>query len=602
MFNARLYRAALVPVVIALAVASFSLGPRSLPRGSTLAPDAFRGARALAELQRLAATYPQRRPGSEGDARLAEQIAATLRGLGGAAGGGFTVHVQHGEGQTIDGKRPLTTVAAERPGSTNATPIVIVAHRDAAAAGSAAELSGTATLLELARVFAARETKRTIVLVSTSGGSGGAAGAAALPGAFASGAAHGGVDAAIVVGDVAGATTRRPMVLPFSDAYGLAPLQLQRTVADALRREEGSDPGAPSVLGQLAHLALPLTVGEQGVLDAAGIPAVMVQASGERGPAPRDAVAAGRLEGLGRGVLSAVDALDVTPDVAPAMQTGLVLQRKLLPGWTVQLVVGTLLLAPLLVLVDALARLRRRRQPVGRWTLWTLACALPFLLCALLAYVLGSLGLAPAAPGVLVLPHALPVDGTAAALLAVVALAFVLAWLGWAALLRGRGLEVRPDPDVAGLSMLLVLGAVSVVVWIANPYAALLLVPALHLWLLLASPELRPARLGSAALVAAGLLPLVLLLAFYAHQLGFSPLSLAWAAFLLVAGGGVGIFAVLLWSIALGCVAAAVMLVPASGGTTPEQLPPELEEITIRGPLTYAGPGSLGGTESALRR
>jgi hypothetical protein len=24
--------------------------------------------------------------------------------------------------------------------------------------------------------------------------------------------------------------------------------------------------------------------------------------------------------------------------------------------------------------------------------------------------------------------------------------------------------------------------------------------------------------------------------------------------------------------------------------------------VTVRGPLTYAGPGSLGGTESALRR
>src|SRR5207244_2648869 len=26
------------------------------------------------------------------------------------------------------------------------------------------------------------------------------------------------------------------------------------------------------------------------------------------------------------------------------------------------------------------------------------------------------------------------------------------------------------------------------------------------------------------------------------------------------------------------------------------------EEVTVRGPVTYAGPGSLGGTESALRR
>jgi hypothetical protein len=28
----------------------------------------------------------------------------------------------------------------------------------------------------------------------------------------------------------------------------------------------------------------------------------------------------------------------------------------------------------------------------------------------------------------------------------------------------------------------------------------------------------------------------------------------------------------------------------------------ERVEVTIRGPLSYAGPGSLGGTESALRR
>ena len=55
---------------------------------------------------------------------------------------------------------------------------MILAHRDASARGAEAELSGTAALLELARVFAARETQRTIVLVSTSGGSGGDAGAA----------------------------------------------------------------------------------------------------------------------------------------------------------------------------------------------------------------------------------------------------------------------------------------------------------------------------------------------------------------------------------------------------------------------------------------
>ena len=74
--------------------------------------------------------------------------------------------------------------------------------------------------------------------------------------------------------------------MPYSDGFGSAPLQLQRTVAGAITQEVGIDPGAPSALGQLAHLAFPLTVGEQGVLNAAGIPAVLVQVSGERGPPP----------------------------------------------------------------------------------------------------------------------------------------------------------------------------------------------------------------------------------------------------------------------------------------------------------------------------
>ncbi len=58
-------------------------------------------------------------------------------------------------------------------------------------------------------------------------------------------------------------------------------------------------------------------------------------------------------------------------------------------------------------------------------------------------------------------------------------------------------------PRRGGLSMLLVAASLGVLVWLGNPFTALLLLPALHLWLLLASPELRPrpdrrARAGSA--------------------------------------------------------------------------------------------------------
>jgi hypothetical protein len=614
MLNGRLYRVAFVPFLLALAIASFSLGSRPQPYTSTLAPDAFEGAPAFAELQRLARDFPRRRPGSPGDEALARYVAQKLEGLGGAAGGGFSVHTYRFSAQTIDGERTLSTVVAQRPGSTSAAPILILAHRDAAAGGSAAELSATAALLELARVFAARETKRTIVLASTSGGSGGDEGVrqllAQLPaigGTAAPGGGGGPFDAAIVLGDLAGAKERPPFVVPFSDGLGSAPLELQRTVDKAITTQAGIDPGAPSTLGQLAHLAFPMTVGEEGVLNAAGVPAVLVQVSGERGPSPADAVGPERLEGLGRAVLSAVDALDTAPDVPQAMQTSVLLAHKTLPAWALRLLVLTLLLPPFVAALDGLARARRRRLPVGRWALWTLSCALPFFICAVFAYVLGWLGVLGAAPAAPVLPGALPFDERAATAVVAVALTFALAWLLWGVLVRRLRWSVRPDPDVAGLSMLLVLLPVGVIAWLGNPFTALLVLPAAHLWLLFAVPErlaLGPAagRLVSLVLVALGLLPLALLIVFYAHQLGLGVGDVAWTGVLLLAAGPVGFFGAVLWSLAFGCAAAAAMLAFWPAAPPPEMRAGGRTEVTIRGPLSYAGPGSLGGTESALRR
>ena len=597
MLNGRLYRVAFVPFLLVLAVAAFSLGPRPLPLTSTLAPDAFQGAPAFSELQSLAARFPDRRPGSSGDERLAAQIASTLKGLGGAAGGGFSVRTEHFSGQTIDGERQLTNVIAERPGSTSATPLLVLAHRDSAVGGSEAELSGTAALLELARVFAARETKRTIVLVSTSGGSGGDAGAASLAGQL-----HGPFDAALVLGDLAGAETRSPSVVPFSDGQGSAPLELQRTVSDAITDETGVDPGAPSTLGQLAHLAFPLALGEQGVLNASGVPAVLVQVSGERGPSAHDRVSEARLESYGRAVLDALDALDGAPDVSPAKQTGVLLARQAMPAWALRLLALALLFPPLITIADGFARLRRRRMPIRRWLVWTLTCALPFLSCALLAYLLGWLGVLGAAPAIPAPPRALPIDARAATSIVAVALTFALAWLLWGALVRRLGWGTRPEPEVAGLSMMIVLAALALLVWAVNPLAALLLLPALHLWLLLAAPELRPRRIGALALLAGALLPFVLLVAFYAHQLGMGPGSLAWTAMQLLAGGHVGLGASALWSLAFGCAAAAALLALRAPQVPHGPRAADGVEVTIRGPMSYAGPGSLGGTESALRR
>jgi hypothetical protein len=597
MLSPRLYRAALVPVAIALAIAAFSLGGQPSPLTSTLAPDAFEGARAIADTRELAAAYPERRAGSAGDRALAEHVARMLEGLGGSAGGGFAVRIVHTSGQTLDGERELDTVIATRPGSSGAAPLLIVAHRDAAARGSAAELSATGVLIELARVFASRETKRTIVLASTSGGSGGDAGAQALAGEL-----QVPPDAAIVLGDMAAPQLRKPLVIPYSDGLGGAPALLARTLSAAVGQQISADPGSPGTVAGLAHLAFPLAAGEQGVLEQQGVPAALVQASGERGPRPGEQLSGEHVEAFGRAILNAVDALDAAPNVPAGNDTSLLLDRKTLPAWAVRLVVLTLLLGPLLVVADGLARARRRRMPVGRSVVWVLSCTLPFLAGAVFVYLLAALGILGATPGVPVPAGALPFDGSAAAVVIAGALTFALAWLWWRTLLVRLHWSVRPDAELGALAALLVLIPVALLLWVANPFAALLLVPAVHLWLLLAAPELRLPRLLSLLLVAAGLLPAVLLVAFYAHQLALGAGETLWTAVLLLAGGHLGVFAALLWSTAAGCTAAT-----AIAAVTPAPHPPRTDtgkpiEVTIRGPLTYAGPGSLGGTKSALRR
>ena len=619
MLNGRIYRAAFAPFLIALAIAAFSLTARPAPLTSTLAPDAFDGRQAFAELRRLTAEFPARRPGSAGDDALARRVAQTISGLGGTAGGGFLVHATRVRGQTIDGEQTLQTVIAQRPGSTGESPIVILAHRDAAARSSVAQLSGTAALIELARVFAARETRRTIVLVSTSGGSGADAGAADFAAAqTASAAGHAGlgavgtVDAAIVLGDVASTHVSEPIVVPYSDGYGDASDQLQRTVAGAISHEAGIEPGAPSTIGQLAHLAFGLAPASRACSTRPGCQpcSCRSRANAARwgGPSSREEVSAERMEGLGRAVLSAVDALDVAPDVESQPQTGLVLARQIVPAWALALLIATLLIPPAAVLMDGLARARRRREPVGRWSAWALACGLPFLVCALFALLLGALGAIVGTPYAPVPAGAMGFDGAAASAVLSCALVLGLAWLGWPVLVRRLGLEVRPTPeaaggaDVAGIATLLVLGLVALLAWVFDPYAALLVVPALHLLLPIASPEHRPRPIAGLGLLALALVPLGLLVAFYAHQLGYGPGGVAWTAVLLLAGGHVGLGAVLLWSVAFGCMVAIGLLALTPPADPVALGPDERPELTIRGPLSYAGPGSLGGTESALRR
>src|SRR5437588_12843309 len=99
MLDPRLYRAALVPVLVAVIVFAFSLQDRPAPATTTLAPDAFVGQRAALDLRSLAAQYPDRRPGSSGDDALAAAIPQRFR----AAGPTWQVSRVRSRGETIRG-------------------------------------------------------------------------------------------------------------------------------------------------------------------------------------------------------------------------------------------------------------------------------------------------------------------------------------------------------------------------------------------------------------------------------------------------------------------------------------------------------------------
>lgn len=585
MLNGRIYRAAFLPVLFALVIAGFSLRDVPRPLASPLAPDAFDAQAAMRDLARLQAAFPARKAGSRADDALASLVAARLRQAG------FAVRSQAFQGQTAAGSRRLVNVIGERTGFSDRR-ILVVAHRDALAAPSRASLSSTAALLELARVLGGRTLGRTIVLASTTAGAAGAAGAAELgddPG--------GPVDASLVLGGPAGIDLRRPLVVPWSDGgRGAAPLDLQRTVEAAIRMETGTAPGGVGLAARFARLAVPLSVGEQGALLADGVPAVLVGPSGERGPGASNAVSEDRMQGYGRGVLRSITALDGSARVARAPRSDLVIRSKVLPEWAIRLLVAALALPVLVAAIDGFARVRRRRGRVGMWLAWVLGGIVPFALAWAFLLLARITGLMPAAP-----PHTAPAGAVPIAWPAFVCAALVLV-LGWIAVrplvLRACGVSGAVTSPGAGAALMLVLGGLTAAVWVGNPFAAALLLPLLHLGLAVVAPEVRLSRAAALALAVIALIPFALIAVYYGLVFAMGPIELAWTAALLLAGGQVGLAGGLALCVLAGCASSVVVVAMRSGGVRPEE---ELD-VTVRGPVSYAGPGSLGGTESALRR
>ncbi len=591
----RVYRAAFLGALVALFVVAFSLADPPRARTTRLAPLAFDAARTFSALRELATAFPDRRPGSPGDAGLARRVAATFESTG--FSGRTGVRRERLAAETPGGDADLENVVATRQGISSHT-ILVLAHRDARRGPAVAELSGTATLLELARLLADRDLAKTVVLASVSGGSGGFAGAREV-----ARRAPGPVDAVFVLGDLAGTDAHRPFVVPWADGGPPASYALERTVQAALRSELGSEPGRARAIVQAIRRALPLTLSEQGVVAGpGGLPAVLISNSGERQPAADEPVDVARLTGFGRGTLRALTAALEAGGAEPFPPGGgVVALKRLVPTWGVRLLVLALLAPALLTAFDAFFRARRRGLGTGRWSLWAASFAAPFLAAWLWARLLDVLGVVVAlpAPAVGGAPPLHAAGWVAMGSVAVVAaaVAFGLRPL----LLRRAGLRTNSPGVAAGGAAAatgLGLSALALVVWLFNPYAAAVLLPAAHAWLLISAPPRPPPRAVAVAGALAGLVAPLAIVAYYAHAWELGPVEGLWTAFGVVSGGVLSVWAVLAASGFAASLCATVVVLRARrrvAATAPA------ETIRTRGPSGYAGPGSLGGTESALR-
>ena len=585
----RLYRAAFLPALLAIVVVMFSLENRPGPAPQGLPADVlFDGKLASAQLNRIVERFPNRRPGGRGDRALADEVARQL------SAAGFTT-VQD---SFRDSGKALVNVVGTRAGRSRKQ-LVVVAPRDAFttpdATGSAAD---TAALLELARVYRGRPSKQTLVLASVDGGTVGDAGVTRLLDRVSS---RDEVLAVIALSNLGARKARGSPLVPWGDSDVRVNQGLVRTADASLREELGRLPRDTGAVGQLARVAFPIGIGAQGPLIESGLPAVRFSGSGELPPpksqTQRDDVNVERLGDLGRSALRTISALDAAPDLEHGPESYLIVARKVLPGWALALLVAALLLPPLVASIDALARANRRREPVAAAVPWLAGAIVPFLVGLALAELLAITGISPDIPGGAPAPANVPLDGAAAATLGVTATVIALCWL----LLRPRmaGGRARLAEVSSGHACLaaLALNICSPLVWLLNPFAALLMVPAVHLWTLALLADQPPRRLVAAILLVLGVLPILGIAVYYGIAFELGPIDGLWYLFVLVTGHEIGLATALLGCALLGIgasIAAALL-----GRRSSRAAPAEERRPSILGPGGHAGPGALGGTRSA---
>ncbi|MET0730867.1 MAG: hypothetical protein ABWZ03_06705 [Solirubrobacterales bacterium] len=545
----RLYRAAFIPALLAAVTMMFSLQGIPPAVEPAVPTSGFESGPAMAIARDIVATAGDRTPGSEGDDRVADLVADRF----GAIEAGTPSEQQFDA--TFDGDDvTLRNVLLTLPGETDDTIVVLAARDSVEDPGAASSAAATGVLVQLAEVLGVAGHSKTYVLASTSGASEGAAGARKLVDGL---AGAGDVDAVVVISQPGAAEPTQPFVVTTATGAESGSAQLRQTAERAVETQTGATPSRTGAFGQLARLAIPSGLGEQAPLIEMDVDAVAISSAGERplaaGRDQAEDVSGETVSSFGRATQSLVQALDAasTPlDEGPPRH--LEVGGNLVPGWTLSLLALGLLLPAIVAAVDAATRALRRSEPLAAGLASAAALALPLLGGLALLYLLSFVGVVPR-PEFPFDPALFEIGGAAIAAAVLVCGAIVAT----AALVRARSRAIVPsDAAVAGLGLTAV-GA-GVLVWLANPFLALLVSPTVHVWLLATrAPGLRAGATAAAAAVAS-LVPAVAALGHVVASLDLGA-GAPWILAIMVADGQIGFWTMLALCFLAGSLAGAVI-------------------------------------------
>ncbi len=584
----RIYRTVFLAALLAVVVALFSVQAVPSPLAESATPSTFETGAVAEATRAIIEAAPDRTPGGPGDNAIGDFVEEQFRGLRSG-----NVSEQRFDAEIDGEQRELRNVILTLPGESGRG-LLILAHRDGANEPAAASsAAATAVVLELAERLGASRHAQTIVLASTDGGTVGGLGTRelvrALPGIE-------DIDAALVISQPGAQKERPPFIIGSADDARSTSSQLLETTSAIFAEQAGRDPGLPGALGDLARLALPSGLGEQAVLIELGVPAVAISSAGEAPLLGRqdqlDDLSSASLARVGRTALSTALALDVATqplDRGPAAY--LRMGENLIPGWALAAIALTLLLPALLTAAEACARAARRSQRIGTAAGWALVGTLPFLVPLLVIYGLGALGVIPG-PEFPFDPREFSLNLSEALALVGIFAVFGLV----AAAVRPLRAPSRPAPPVLAAATGLLAGLAVLGIWLQNPYLGLLLVPTAHLWILGARERGPLPVVTTVVALIAAVIPLALAAAYVADQTAIG-LKAPWRLVVVIVSGQIPVGITTLLCLLAGALLASV----AISRLRPREEPaPAVTELRTRGPLTHAGPGSLGGTESAL--